>query len=358
VFAGTLGQDPAVIDAWAKWTNANGGINGHPVDVVLQDDAGDPAKSTQGFKALIAANVPAIISNTIVDAAWAKDANAAGVPVISLNNVTPDGPAFFPTGTELNPSIYLLAKAARDEGNSNVGVVVCQGAPACAVIVKNFKVAADVLGGLKVSYSADVAPTQPNFTAQCLAAKSSGATALLTALGAATGVKISGECAQQGYTPVQLGINGSFGVNAASTVDVLGNLTMQDPWLPATNTNTPGGKAFHQALETYAPDVLTSEQFNINNVGVFAAGQLFATAAERGNVGPDSSADDVLAGLHTFENETAGGLTPPLTYKEGEPIVVDCGFIETHRDGKLVSQSTKPECVPPADNAKIKAEMQ
>ena len=29
---------------WQQWTNAHGGVNGHPVEVLIGDDGGDPGR--------------------------------------------------------------------------------------------------------------------------------------------------------------------------------------------------------------------------------------------------------------------------------------------------------------------------
>src|SRR3982751_168818 len=51
--ASSSNQFATVAPAWAAWVNANGGLNGHKVQVVTADDAGDPAKSQAAVKGLI-----------------------------------------------------------------------------------------------------------------------------------------------------------------------------------------------------------------------------------------------------------------------------------------------------------------
>src|SRR5260370_15582558 len=41
--ASSSDQGATVAPAWAAWINANGGLGGHPVQVVVMDDKGDPA---------------------------------------------------------------------------------------------------------------------------------------------------------------------------------------------------------------------------------------------------------------------------------------------------------------------------
>src|SRR3954470_24307397 len=51
--ASSTAQAGTVAPAWADWVNANGGINGHPVQVIVGDDGGDPAKAQATEKKLV-----------------------------------------------------------------------------------------------------------------------------------------------------------------------------------------------------------------------------------------------------------------------------------------------------------------
>jgi len=42
--AASIGKVPDVAQAWASTVNANGGIDGHPVKLYIEDDADDPVK--------------------------------------------------------------------------------------------------------------------------------------------------------------------------------------------------------------------------------------------------------------------------------------------------------------------------
>src|SRR3954464_13442860 len=55
--ASSLGAMDDTMQAWVKWTNAHGGVNGHPVELTLYDDASDPAKAKSFAKKLVADKV-------------------------------------------------------------------------------------------------------------------------------------------------------------------------------------------------------------------------------------------------------------------------------------------------------------
>jgi len=70
------------------YVNAQGGVNGTPIKLILQDTAGDEAGAVSAFQGLIAAKVVGIIGPTLSQQAFAADplANRAQVPVIAPSN--------------------------------------------------------------------------------------------------------------------------------------------------------------------------------------------------------------------------------------------------------------------------------
>lgn len=70
------------------YLNAQGGVNGTPIKLIIQDTAGDEATAVSAFQGLIAAKVVGIIGPTLSQQAFAADplANRAQVPVIAPSN--------------------------------------------------------------------------------------------------------------------------------------------------------------------------------------------------------------------------------------------------------------------------------
>src|SRR5205807_970770 len=46
-------SDKAAIDVEVKKLNASGGIDGHPVEIVMEDDASDPSKGVVAYKKIV-----------------------------------------------------------------------------------------------------------------------------------------------------------------------------------------------------------------------------------------------------------------------------------------------------------------
>ena len=56
-----------VYKAWASSVNAAGGINGHPVQLITKDDAGNPSKAQAAATELVSAHVVAVADISLLD---------------------------------------------------------------------------------------------------------------------------------------------------------------------------------------------------------------------------------------------------------------------------------------------------
>ncbi|MCZ4291674.1 ABC transporter substrate-binding protein [Hoeflea alexandrii] len=105
------------IQTLAAQTNAEGGINGHPVELVVYDDATNPTEAARGMRQLaLQDKVHAVIGSTIGSGtlAAAPIAAQANVPVLAPNGtdavVSPDQ-KFFPWVFRALPSDSLIGEA-------------------------------------------------------------------------------------------------------------------------------------------------------------------------------------------------------------------------------------------------------
>lgn len=84
-----LGQEQVIGAQIAEaFFNERGGVNGRPIQLVLQDTAGDEAGAINAFQTLISANVVGILGPTLSQQAFSADplAEQAGVPVLAPSN--------------------------------------------------------------------------------------------------------------------------------------------------------------------------------------------------------------------------------------------------------------------------------
>jgi branched-chain amino acid transport system substrate-binding protein len=355
--APALGAVDDTLRTWAEWKNANGGINGHPVKLLIADDGSNPAKATQLVRNMVEREgvVALVGAASFGDQTFAPYVEKKGIPVVGLANYNPvygTSPDFFATGSQIPALVYGLLDAAKRAGKTKLGVLPCAEAPACAQFAKLFQGISQVVGGVSVPYTAKVTVSQPSYQAVCLAAKSKGVDAMVVIENAETVVRIADQCARVGYKPTQLNLSGTVGQQWTKSANMDGALaTQSNPVL--ADDSIASTKAFHGALDQYGKDVVSNNAYGEMSIGAWAAAETFALAAERAKLGPDGTPDQVKQGLYTFKNETVGGLTPPLTYTKDKPAFTTCWFVQ-----KLVgqqfqaTQGAKPSCMEPA---KVKA---
>ncbi|HET6509073.1 MAG TPA: ABC transporter substrate-binding protein [Baekduia sp.] len=347
----TTATDPDTIQAWAKWTNAHGGINGHPVKVIVKDDALNAGTTVKAAHELVEKDkVQAIVGETSnLDFLWAKYVQSKGVPVIgaaTFESVYEFNPMFFATGAQNPTMVYGTLAQIKNAGKAKVGLMYCAESPSCAQYAALMTKVGKVLGGLDVVTNQKITATQPNYTAACLSAKSKGADALIILHASAIVTRVTQSCAQQGFTPPQFNFSFTPGVdwqkdpNMQGLLAISPNQSLWDDSVPATQT-------YNKAMDQYAPGIKDRPEYNPSNASVWGAAEVFRVAAERGKVTPTSTPAAVLNGLYTFKDETVDGLVPPLTYTKGKNNLVGCYFLSAIKDQKWTAPNGgKPVCVP------------
>jgi branched-chain amino acid transport system substrate-binding protein len=312
----------AAIQAWAKWVNAHGGINGHPVKLIVRDNKNDQALAVSQVKELVEnEHVAAFVSNQdgSLNGGYADYLEEKGIPVIggSVFTIEPwvSNPMFFPEGLTSIPTITSIIDTVKAQGFKNMGSLACAEAAQCAAANKLI----ESLAGdqdLPYVYGGLVASDAPDYTAPCLAAKQADAEILALLIATADeGIKIADDCARQGYTPgwflpgeaISAGYLESKSFNG--TYDNVG----VRPWF----SKAPAMKDFHAAMKKYAKDVdLNDADLPMNSVDAWASGLLVQKAVELSGAKGMPTTADILAGLAKIENETLGGFSAGLTFTD------------------------------------------
>lgn len=335
--------------AWEKWTNAHGGIDGHPVKVITEDDQESPTVGLEAVKTLVQQDhvIALVGDDSNVDGAFASYIEQAGVPVVGGESVYPiynTNPDFFTVGASSLSVAYGVVSAAKKAGVSKLGFIYyTEYASVSAGVGTDSKIAATQIGDVSVPYSGSVSVSAPNYTAACLAAQEAGVTAIFAAVGLPTVSRLASDCAQQGYHPTFLS-TGAEVINdfATSSATVQGIA----PTFPFTDDSVPATKAFQDAINQYFPGQAKSADFGTTQAEEWASGQLFAAAAKAAHLGNNPTAAEVKNGLYDLHDETLGGLVAPLTYTPGKPTAGLCGFPMTSSNGHWSEpQGITPICM-------------
>jgi branched-chain amino acid transport system substrate-binding protein len=330
---------PKVYQAWADTVNAAGGINGHPVQIILKDDAGNPATSLTDVKGLVqSSGVVALVDMTNLDETWASFVKSANVPVVGINtSETPmySNSEFYPQAQTEDALFPSIIDAAKTGGAKNLGLLYCAEAVQCQEGIAPLKQTGQALG-LPVTYTGEISATAPNYTAQCVAAQQAHIQALFLADITAVDAKVAQDCSRQGYHPIYVVDGQVISPIFATTAGLKDNLIGPSPNVPFYATS-PAITAMNAAIDKYFPGLRQDgANYNEYSMGAWPSGLLFQAAAKAGGLGANGSTPtsaQLVTGLNAVKGETLGGLAPSLTFTAGQPHPIHCWFTFALKNG-------------------------
>jgi branched-chain amino acid transport system substrate-binding protein len=334
--------------SWANSVNAAGGLNGHPVKMIVMDDGQDPATALQDAKALVQQDhVMAVVGEaSTADASFASYLASKGVPVVGGSSPEPTfltNPDYFVSGSDLLGLVAGTIALPRRAGKRDLGIVYCAESPVCAQLVP-LATGIGKLDGIKTTPD-KISATAPNYTAPCLSQKQAGVDAVFIADNGPIVQRFVASCAQEGFRPTVVG------QTSTSTPAWLSDANFNGTLLAAANANPydtslPTIKRMQNAVEQSFPGLVGSDEFTFDMVLPWSGDMLFEAAAKTGHLTPDSTPADVKKALYSLKNETLGGLTAPLTFTPGKSTITPCWFTERIESGEFDSlNADKPTCL-------------
>jgi branched-chain amino acid transport system substrate-binding protein len=329
-----------VYKAWVNSVNASGGINGHQIQLITEDDGSNPGTSATDAQTLISDHVVAIANMSNFDQTWASAVQSAGVPVVGTNTTettfftNPDFYAEGQTSDTLIPAVIATAKAA---GATSFGSLYCAEAPVCQQGVAPMKAAA-ATAGLTDNFNTQIAISAPNYTAQCVAAQQAKVSALFIGDSSQVIARVGQNCVQQGYNPIYVTEGEGYGALLQSAPGVKDNLWSAYNDLPFWD-NSAAVQQMNAAVDKYYPGLRTNPQvFNELSAMSWPSGLLLEDAIKGGGLGASDTptAAEVVKGLESLKGDTLQGWAPPLTFTAGKAHPVDCWFT-SHMTGGVQS---------------------
>ncbi len=322
---GALVKDAATgIRVWAQHTNDNGGVNGHPVVVLVGDDGGDPARFNSIVQQFYEKDgVLAFLYTTLgfspngnnkyLDSKKIFTFGTDGGLDAAYNNpyvLTPT-----PVGRTLGDSImFALSKVAIPQAKTKFASFACSDIGLCDLFDERWT-NPEILKRTGFTLTARGRPslTQPDYTAQCLAARNSGAQVFMAALDTASLRRVAGDCARQNYRPIFGTVDLLALANLPSDPNVDGMVVASRiaPWV---DTRVPGIAELHRAFARYAPGAVISG----GNANGWILGEFFAAAGERLPEHPTQA--DLVDGIYSVKKNNLNGMTYPITLTRGQPL--------------------------------------
>lgn len=312
IFASIYGSYPAVVSAWEQWTNAHGGLDGHPVKTFYMDDGGNPAKTLSNITTMVTQDhvvAFAMVFLPLTGQVLANYATQHHIPVIGdegseVAAVTdPNWFSWAPSPTHGDPAA-TLAGAKYITGATKIGFIYCLEAPICKNSTEAMKAYAPTIGVSIVS-SQGAASTTADFTAQVINAKDAGAQVIIPYMSDVPSAKIAQALAQQGMAGKLFGAADITdpGYYAAGSYT---NGTYVDSHEAAITSSVFADA--RQAMKQYSP----STPLNQGNAQEWVSGQLLALAAK--NLSGPVTGAQLESNLKAARNFTLGGLIAPITF--------------------------------------------
>jgi branched-chain amino acid transport system substrate-binding protein len=338
---GALIGGETAVQAWAAATNAAGGINGHPIQLYVADDGSDPAKHSALVHQMVEENhVVAFLHNIDVFSGQAvvPYLEQQHIPVVGGAGGSPwfnTSPAYFP---QMPSDTFLadtfageMATVGKPQGMNKIAVAYCAEVQGCynATRPEAFQKA-----GLDLVYSAKVSLGQPDYTAQCLSARNAGAQMFFLALDGQGNQRLADDCATIGYKPLY-GHTAQATVTAELSRPSLEGAVVGSPTVPWFQNSIPAVAEFSATMAKYAPGVVPGG----SAMQGWTSAKLME-AALRATTDPTTSSG-ILRGLYSIHGNDLGGLTFPITYRQGAPnnggTEAGCWWVVRVQGGRFVS---------------------
>jgi ABC-type branched-subunit amino acid transport system substrate-binding protein len=312
----------SALQVWTKSVNAKGGLNGHPVKYITADDGADPARYNALVRQLAEEQkVSAFLFNTLGFAGGDLTyVNQKRIPIVGHEGGTELGYASpmvftpFPSGDAYAYTLIAgLADVVIPDGKKKLATIACSDVKLCDIFDKAWNGPYAKELGFENVYRARASLTQPDYTAECLAAKQAGADVIIGAVDNNSYLRLDRSCARQSYDPV-IGIADQLALPSLAADETMeGNVvsTKVAPW-PATGI--PGIAELHQAYKTFAPGV----EVNGSHPAGWLVGKIMEEASKTFTK-PDVTTEDMLNGLWSIKDNSMGGLTFPLTFTRDQP---------------------------------------
>ncbi len=302
--------------------NAKGGINGHPIKLIVADDGGDPANYLAQLRRMVEQDkVIAFVGNThaaSLSQAAVDYVEGKNIPILDGDDshlLAPTSTMIFgfgASGIALNGTEFAAARDLLGTGKK-VGFISCQEVQQCSDYATTFPDFSSKAGFTPV-FAGRASLTAPDFTANCLQARNAGAEVLFLRIDINSVKRIARDCSRQGFKPAYVTAPVLTDPSSPSN-PAMDRLIIPSQQFPFTNNSLPEEQRFRSVLlRTIGLDQIFAAHAQGWNVA-----NIFAKAAQ--SIAPDATPSTalLLKGLYSFKKETLGGMSQPLTYVEGKP---------------------------------------
>lgn len=352
------GEETAVpvMEAWARAVNADGGVAGHPVEIVVADTRADAPTATAAVKRLTEDDsvIAAVLFDGANEGLVARAIDRAGLPVVGGMGYAPTAwgrlPNWLPLTTSI-PSIFNMGMVlGKSLGATRTALTICAEVALCGAATPIVKHASEQQG-MEFAGTYRIASAAPSYTAECLQIKDAGIDyVMLGAASTAAALRVAKDCATQGYDGQWGLFGGAIYPRAMRETDPGVKLSLAlnaFPWF----ADAPPVVAYRKMMEEQGVD--ETAWGDPHGTAAYATLELFRKALEAdANALPATpTRRDVVKAYGTVKDETLDGLLPqPITFTPDKPNpLVTCYWFGSYEDGRFSDgHLDKPACDPPS----------
>lgn len=329
----------------ARYVNDNGGLDGHPIKVIVGNAGGDPARALSLARDMVENQGAVALFGTlmVLSGYGPRDyLEQKKIPIIGGDGATNawlESPMYFTSSAHFPGISFGAVKGLADLGKKKIAILYCVEAEQCKTFRDTAAAKASSLG-VQIVYDAQVSLAQPDFTAECIQAQRAGADGVMAGVDGPSIVRFARSCSQQGYKP-QLMTAAMAVIESIAKDPNLDGLIASQGVFPYMATDLPGVRTFRAAMAKYAPGVEISPAV----ANVWTAGVLLQEVSKKLPDGKVTSAD-FFPGLYAIKGNTLGGLVGPLTFNADSPASeVRCVFFIRIAGGKWTApDGSKQHC--------------
>jgi branched-chain amino acid transport system substrate-binding protein len=345
--SGSLPTNPAMSEAavlYGKWINDHGGINGHPLQVIVCDEKGSPTAGAACAREAVQDKVVAVVGSS----SYSGDAidpilQRAGIAI--LGNCCPNTPSdltnpdSFPVGNGVTFGPSLVARAVQD-GHKKISFVVQDGAQPFAQIAQK---ALETLGQRVHSMVVIPAAIQ-DYSTQVAQATRGGTDAIIFFASEGPIMAFMGPLAQSGSHPQLYGPSGALTPAISKDYGSLTNgAVLSDSY---ADLSSPAFSSFRAAIADTSYGAPSLDYNGFAGLGTWAAYSAFTQIAKK--VPGTLDASSFLKACNEASTVSTGGMTPVLDFTKpwtnGPPgltrLFNRSAMFDKMESGKLVPLTT------------------
>jgi branched-chain amino acid transport system substrate-binding protein len=312
VLAAVTGPVAPAIRAWVGDVNARGGLNGHPVRVVMSDSGGDPARSQAIARQMVEKDkVVALINPYTIGELDPVMPYLEGKDIPVIGQLGGDAKADYSVmmfnplqGADKGLGWELVFDVVKQSDKRKAAILYCREATICQ---NQRERVADILpyDGLELVYEAQVSLAQPDYTAEALGAKRAGADVVLLFMDINSIARFGKSAGRQGYKPVLATAHQVAIDYALPYADDLDGMLLGGRVPPYDG---PALADYRKAIAKYQPKAVKGDM----GAGAWVVGKLLERIAPAFDADPSSP--EIIDALYGLKTETLGGLLPGVTF--------------------------------------------